>query len=1218
MNLRRSILCLVVVVLLAGYSVASAQTTRHPLGDLGKPADYDQTLKSFGKLQTAGSDAAASATATLPSTFSWKAQNKVTVPKNQGSCGSCWAFASVGVFESKLLMASAGTFDLSEQQQVSCNFDQSGCDGGSSDALRFWEWNGPLTETCTGYPSYYWTQNNPTQNLPPCSDFDTCQALAWRTKNFADSGSAYYTVDTADIEQMKLSLQTDGPAYFRFDVYDDFYTFWDSGTAGSVYTQVKNASNIIVGGHAVLLIGWDDTKQAWLLKNSWGATSGPNGDGTFYMAYTGHGDSLNIGMANVDIYSYQACAYTQQTTTYNFTDIAAVPPVDLQMNDDGITTLSLPFPLLFYCQQYNSVNVDSNGLVHLMLSSDSTFRNESLPGTTLPEPLISPFWMDLAPGTGSAGGKVYAQVTGTAPQRVLIVEWKNVPAWNWNFATPPLTTGTVTFEMKYFESTGVIEYHYLNTVFSSNSSSSDYALNNGAYATIGIQRSGEEAVQFSYNQTDAIKSGQAIKFTPPAGKIGRLTVNLGPSSAVTAGATWSVDGGAAQNSGQSLVLLTGTHTVTFSDVTGYNTPTSQTVTVTAGGTTTATGTYVPQGGGLTVTIVPADAVTAGAQWQVDGGAWQNSTATVWGLTAGTHTVSFKAVSGYTTPASKSVTVSTGTATSTTAIYYATQTGILAVSMLPAEACTAGARWQIDGGAWQTSGTILYGLSVGTHTLSFKPVTGYTTPASRSITISNATLTSVSSVLYATPKGSLQVVINPVDARTAGAQWQVDGGAWQSSGATVSGLSVGTHTVSFKAISGYTTPANATVTISDGTTTSTAVAYYATQTGILAVSMLPAAACTAGARWQVDGGAWQTSGTLLYGVPVGTHTVSFKPVTGYTTPASRSVTISNATVTSLSSVLYAAPKGSLLVTISPADARTAGAQWQVDGGAWQSSGATVSGLSVETHTVSFKAVSGYTTPASKTVTISDGATTSTAVAYFATQTGVLAVSMVPADACTAGARWQVDGGAWQTSGTLFYGLSVGSHTVSFKPVTGYTTPASRSIIISDATVTSLSSVLYAAPKGSLLMTISPADARTAGAQWQVDGGAWQSSGATVSGLSVGTHTVSFKAVSGYTTPASKTVTISDGTTTSTAVAYFATQTGVLAVSMVPAAACTAGARWQVDGGAWQTSGTLVYGLSLGTHTVSFKDVSGYTTPASRSVTISDATVTSLSSVLYVAQ
>ena len=73
----------------------------------------------------------------------------------------------------------------------------------------------------------------------------------------------------------------------------------------------------------------------------------------------------------------------------------------------------------------------------------------------------------------------------------------------------------------------------------------------------------------------------------------------------------------------------------------------------------------------------------------------------------------------------------------------------------------------------------------------------------------------------TPDGSLQVTLTPAGAVAAGAQWQVDGGLPQSSGAVVVGLSVGTHTVSFSPVSSWAPPANQTVTIyANGITTAT--------------------------------------------------------------------------------------------------------------------------------------------------------------------------------------------------------------------------------------------------------------------------------------------------------------------------------------------------------------------------------------------------------------
>ena len=73
-------------------------------------------------------------------------------------------------------------------------------------------------------------------------------------------------------------------------------------------------------------------------------------------------------------------------------------------------------------------------------------------------------------------------------------------------------------------------------------------------------------------------------------------------------------------------------------------------------------------------------------------------------------------------------------------------------------------------------------------------------------------------------GSLQVTLAPADAVSAGAQWQVDAGTWQTSGSTVSVLVPGRHTISFSTVSGWMTPLNQTVTITANNTATTSGTY----------------------------------------------------------------------------------------------------------------------------------------------------------------------------------------------------------------------------------------------------------------------------------------------------------------------------------------------------------------------------------------------------------
>jgi hypothetical protein len=259
------------IFLFAGHGMAKSYK-KYSLGDIPLPKKVYQKYLKHSALDTAE---------VLPSSYDARDYDLVTVAKDQGSCGSCWAFASVGAFESHLLKAYAlGPEDLSEQQQISCNTGMYGCLGGSSSAIRYWESKGPEDETYFPY-----TESDATM----CKEA-TNEQLAYQVTN-------WHTVPTTPSD-FKNSLYTDGPSYWRYDVYSDFYTYWNTGQAGEVYV---NSGGSYSGGHAVLLIGWDDSKGAYLCKNSWGETGGPNGDGTFWIAYTGHSNDLRFGMANFSL-----------------------------------------------------------------------------------------------------------------------------------------------------------------------------------------------------------------------------------------------------------------------------------------------------------------------------------------------------------------------------------------------------------------------------------------------------------------------------------------------------------------------------------------------------------------------------------------------------------------------------------------------------------------------------------------------------------------------------------------------------------------------------------------------------------------------------------------------------------------------------------------------------------------------------------------------------
>lgn len=441
-------------------------------------------------------------------------------------------------------------------------------------------------------------------------------------------------------------------------------------------------------------------------------------------------------------------------------------------------------------------------------------------------------------------------------------------------------------------------------------------------------------------------------------KSGSLQATLTPAGAIAAGARWRVDGGEWNESGATITgIPVGPHTVSFADAVGYVTPAEQFVTILQNQTRSISADYVLKVGAVRTTIVPQAAIDAGAQWRLDGGLWQSSGVTMADVAAGSHTIEFSAIDGWIAPAAQAVEVLFGQTLSATGTYER-QTGSIQVTILPQGAIDAGAQWRIDGGTWNAGGQTISGVPVGEHTLEFKAAAGYITPQNQTVLVAyNQTATATGT--YALQTGSLQATIAPQGAIDVGAQWRVDGGPWQNSGATVGGLAVGNHAVEYSAITGWDTPQTQTLEVAFGETTAT-TGTYLRQTGSLQVLLEPAAAIAAGAKWRVDGGNWNDSGATVGNLFVGPQTVEFSEIPGYTKPGNQLAEIIKHQ-TSILTGTYAQRTGSLQVTLSPAAAVTAGARWRVDGGTWQISGATVSSLAVGSHAVDYLSVTGWDAP-----------------------------------------------------------------------------------------------------------------------------------------------------------------------------------------------------------------------------------------------------------------
>jgi len=208
------------------------------------------------------------AAAALPVSLDWRSYNGanyVSPVRNQWGCGSCWAFATTAALESKVLMADntpGYDLNLAEQFMVSCS-SAGNCSGGYiSSASSFLRDTGLPAEECFPYSA----SNNSCSNACP----------TWSSYTYHISGYRWIAQWNATEDALKNALSTYGPLVTTMDVYSDFYYY----TTG-VYSK---ASGTYEGGHAILLVGYDDAAQCFIAKNSWG--NGWGESGFFRIAYS--------------------------------------------------------------------------------------------------------------------------------------------------------------------------------------------------------------------------------------------------------------------------------------------------------------------------------------------------------------------------------------------------------------------------------------------------------------------------------------------------------------------------------------------------------------------------------------------------------------------------------------------------------------------------------------------------------------------------------------------------------------------------------------------------------------------------------------------------------------------------------------------------------------------------------------------------------------------
>jgi len=196
---------------------------------------------------------------TLPKQLDFRKLGYVTKVKNQGQCGSCWAFSTTGALEGQIFRKTGKLPALSEQQLVDCagRFGNAGCDGGLMDSafLYIMSKKGLMSEK--SYP--YTAEDGECQ-------YDQTKVVA--------SVAGYIDIPEGKENMLTLALASNGPIAVAIDASQDSFQFYKSG----VYNEPDCSSEEL--DHGVLAVGYGVSAKGtpyYLVKNSWGPSWGMGG-----------------------------------------------------------------------------------------------------------------------------------------------------------------------------------------------------------------------------------------------------------------------------------------------------------------------------------------------------------------------------------------------------------------------------------------------------------------------------------------------------------------------------------------------------------------------------------------------------------------------------------------------------------------------------------------------------------------------------------------------------------------------------------------------------------------------------------------------------------------------------------------------------------------------------------------------------------------------------
>ena len=209
----------------------------------------------------------------------WRTAGVITPVKNQGQCGSCWAFGATETIESQWVLDGQGIWEFSAQQINSCTTTSAGCNGGNQiDAYNYV--NSTVGLAAAVYAPYLQNLYKSSATIS-CSTIDLTQLVPeyFYIGPYAQvSGYEFATTPctgkcaTQDLNTLAANILQHGPASISVNAGK-----WGDYVGGVLTVDGCGSYNSLSLDHAVQLVGYDSVAGYWIVKNSWATNWGENG-----------------------------------------------------------------------------------------------------------------------------------------------------------------------------------------------------------------------------------------------------------------------------------------------------------------------------------------------------------------------------------------------------------------------------------------------------------------------------------------------------------------------------------------------------------------------------------------------------------------------------------------------------------------------------------------------------------------------------------------------------------------------------------------------------------------------------------------------------------------------------------------------------------------------------------------------------------------------------